>query len=138
MSLAGHFYSLSVEIPLPVEIQSCHGELARLRGLEREIAGLSHISKIFARYGVTTVHHEGGSLAAMQMVRSRGDLRHRISYEATGKELDPLHRRLQRFRYLLHSSIATGWSETSSRAGWSPQWTSAFSRRTEFTRLETD
>lgn len=26
--------------------------------LEREMAGLGHISKMFARYGVTTVHHE--------------------------------------------------------------------------------
>jgi predicted amidohydrolase YtcJ len=58
--------------------------------LDHEIAGLSHISKMFARYGVTTVHHESGSLVAMQKVRSNGDLRHRISYEADGKELDAM------------------------------------------------
>ena len=58
--------------------------------LAREVAGLAHISKIFARYGVTTVHHEGGSLPAMQKVRANGDLKHRISYEATGKELDAM------------------------------------------------
>jgi predicted amidohydrolase YtcJ len=58
--------------------------------LEREVAGLAHISKMFARYGVTTVHHEGGSLTAIQKVRSTGDLKHRISYEAGGKELDAL------------------------------------------------
>lgn len=57
---------------------------------EREVAGLAHISKMFARYGVTTVHHEGGSLPAMQKVRASGDLKHRISYEAAGKELDAL------------------------------------------------
>jgi predicted amidohydrolase YtcJ len=58
--------------------------------LQREIAGLAHISKMFARYGVTTVHHEGGSLPAIQKVRSNGDLKHRISYEAAGKELDAM------------------------------------------------
>src|SRR5579863_754776 len=58
--------------------------------LDREVAGVAYISKMFARYGVTTVHHEGGSLPAMQKVRANGDLKHRISYEATGKELDAL------------------------------------------------
>jgi predicted amidohydrolase YtcJ len=58
--------------------------------LEREVAGLAYISKMFARYGVTTVHHEGGSLPAMQKVRANGDLKHRISYEASGKELDAM------------------------------------------------
>ncbi len=58
--------------------------------LEREVAGLAYISKMFARYGVTTVHHEGGSLPAMQSVRASGDLKHRISYEAAGKELDAM------------------------------------------------
>ncbi|MBV8820063.1 MAG: amidohydrolase [Acidobacteriaceae bacterium] len=58
--------------------------------MQREIAGVAHISKMFARYGVTTVHHEGGTLAAMQKVRANGDLKHRISYEAMGKELDAL------------------------------------------------
>ncbi len=45
---------------------------------------------MFARYGVTSVHHEGGSLPAMQKMRANGDLKHRISYEATGKELDAI------------------------------------------------
>jgi predicted amidohydrolase YtcJ len=58
--------------------------------LEREVAGVAYISKMFARYGVTSVHHEGGSLAAMQKVRDNGDLKHRISYEAAGKELDAM------------------------------------------------
>ena len=58
--------------------------------LTREVAGLAHISKMFAQYGVTSVHHEGGSLPAMQKVRANGDLKHRISYEAAGKELDAM------------------------------------------------
>ena len=36
--------------------------------------GVAHISKQFARYGLTSVHHEGGNLPAMQDVRARGDL----------------------------------------------------------------
>lgn len=63
---------------------------ARATSFERDVAGLAYISKMFARYGVTSVHHEGGNLAAMQKVRANGDLKHRISYEASGKELDAL------------------------------------------------
>lgn len=63
---------------------------APVEGLDREIAGTTHISKMFARYGVTSVHHEGGSLPAMQKVRANGDLKHRISYEAAGRELDAM------------------------------------------------
>lgn len=55
---------------------------------QRDRDGLSYISKQFVRYGLTSVHHQGGSLAAMQDVRARGDLRHRISYEASGGVLD--------------------------------------------------
>ena len=46
--------------------------------------------KMFARYGVTSVHHEGGKLPAMQKVRANGDLKHRIGYEAAGRELDAM------------------------------------------------
>jgi predicted amidohydrolase YtcJ len=54
--------------------------------------GLAHISKEFARYGLTSVHHEGGDLAALQDVRARGDLRHRVSYEAVGDVLEGMIR----------------------------------------------
>jgi predicted amidohydrolase YtcJ len=64
------------------------GKREAVTALGREIAGTAHISKMFARYGVTSVHHEGGSLPSMQKVRANGDLKHRISYEAAGKELD--------------------------------------------------
>jgi predicted amidohydrolase YtcJ len=57
---------------------------------QRDRDGLAHISKQFVRYGVTTVHHEGGNLTALQEVRERGDLLHRVSYEATGKVLDAM------------------------------------------------
>ena len=57
---------------------------------KRERDGVAHISKQFARYGLTTVHHEGGDLAAMQDVRARGELRHRINYEASGRALEAM------------------------------------------------
>ena len=57
---------------------------------QRERDGLSHISKQFVRYGLTSVHHEGGDLSALQQVRARGDLLHRVSYEASGKVLDSM------------------------------------------------
>jgi len=56
----------------------------------RERDGLAHISKQFVRYGLTSVHHEGGDLAAIHDVRARGDLKHRISYESNGRALDAL------------------------------------------------
>ena len=58
---------------------------AGARPRQRARDGVAHISKQFARYGLTSVHHEGGNLQAMQDVRARGDLHHRISYEANGR-----------------------------------------------------
>src|SRR4029450_1732217 len=55
---------------------------------ERAREAVAYISKQFARYGLTSVHHEGGNLRAMQEVRARGELRHRISYEASGRVLE--------------------------------------------------
>jgi len=58
--------------------------------MQRDRDGLAYISKQFVRYGVTSVHHEGGNLSALQQVRARGDLLHRVSYEASGKVLDAM------------------------------------------------
>jgi predicted amidohydrolase YtcJ len=55
---------------------------------QAEIEGLAHMSKMFARYGITTVHHEGGGLSNVQRVRAAGKLLHRVSYELTARELD--------------------------------------------------
>jgi predicted amidohydrolase YtcJ len=49
---------------------------------QRTRDGLAHISKQFVRYGLTSVHHQGGDLAALRDIRARGDLRHRVSYES--------------------------------------------------------
>lgn len=57
---------------------------------QRNRDGLSHISKQFVRYGLTSVHHQGGDLTALQAVRSRGDLLHRVSYESSGQVLDSM------------------------------------------------
>ena len=58
--------------------------------LQRDRDGLAYISKQFVRYGVTSVHHEGGNLSALHAVRARGDLKHRVSYESGGKMLDAM------------------------------------------------
>src|SRR5437868_7923030 len=60
------------------------------QNLQRDRDGLAFISKQFVRYGVTSVHHEGGNLAALQQVRARGDLLHHVSYEANGKVLEAM------------------------------------------------
>jgi predicted amidohydrolase YtcJ len=57
---------------------------------QRARDGIAHISKQFARYGLTSVHHQGGNLQAMQDVRARGELLHRISYETSGRALDAM------------------------------------------------
>jgi predicted amidohydrolase YtcJ len=55
---------------------------------QRDRDGLAYISKQFVRYGLTSVHHEGGNLMALQQVRARGDLKHRVSFETSGAVLD--------------------------------------------------
>ncbi len=53
-------------------------------------AGAAHMSKAYTRYGLTSVHHQGGDLAALQDIRARGELLHRVSYEATGAVLEAM------------------------------------------------
>ena len=57
---------------------------------QHERDGIAHISRQFVRYGLTSVHHEGGDLIALQEVRARGDLKHRVSYEASGRVLESM------------------------------------------------
>jgi predicted amidohydrolase YtcJ len=58
--------------------------------MRRDRDGLAYISKQFARFGLTGVCHEAGNLRALQQVRARGDLLHRVSYEAEGAELEAM------------------------------------------------
>ena len=56
---------------------------------QRDRDGVAHISRRFARFGVTSVHHQGGSLPAFQQVRARR-LLHRVGYESSGRVLDSM------------------------------------------------
>ncbi|MBL0170529.1 MAG: amidohydrolase [Gemmatimonadaceae bacterium] len=89
---------------------------------KRERDGMAHISKEFARYGLTTVHHEGGDLAAIQDVRARGDLKHRVSYEASGAVLEGM----------ITSGIKSGFGDDWIRFGATSEHTvdGSFSERT--------
>jgi len=58
--------------------------------LLRNRDALAFISKQFVRYGLTSVHHQGGDLFALQQVRARGDLLHRVSYEAQDDMLEAM------------------------------------------------
>jgi predicted amidohydrolase YtcJ len=90
--------------------------------LQRDRDGLAYISKQFVRYGLTTVHHEGGDLFALQQVRARGDLLHRVSYESSGTVLDAL----------IASGIESGFGDEWIRLGATSEHTAdgSFSERT--------
>jgi predicted amidohydrolase YtcJ len=90
--------------------------------MQRDRDGLAYISKQFVRYGVTSVHHEGGNLAALQQVRARGDLLHRVSYESSGKTLEAM----------ISSSLMTGFGDEWIRLGATSEHTvdGSFSERT--------
>jgi predicted amidohydrolase YtcJ len=89
---------------------------------QRDRDALAYISKQFVRYGVTSVHHEGGDLFALQQVRTRGDLLHRVSYEATGKVLEAM----------IAGGIETGFGDEWIRLGATSEHTvdGSFSERT--------
>ncbi|HEX4026637.1 MAG TPA: amidohydrolase [Rhizomicrobium sp.] len=58
---------------------------------KRVLEGVAFISAKFAQYGLTTVHHdEDGALEAIQEQRLRGNLKHRVSYEAAGDLLEAM------------------------------------------------
>jgi predicted amidohydrolase YtcJ len=90
--------------------------------LQRNREGLAYISKQFVRYGVTSVHHEGGDLFALQQVRAHGDLLHRVSYEANGKVLEAM----------IAGGIETGFGDEWIRLGATSEHTvdGSFSERT--------
>jgi predicted amidohydrolase YtcJ len=89
---------------------------------QRDRDALAFISKQFVRYGLTSVHHEGGDLAALQAVRARGDLKHRVSYESNGPVLESM----------ITSGLATGFGDEWIRLGATSEHTvdGSFSERT--------
>jgi predicted amidohydrolase YtcJ len=101
------------------------GTRLELTAAERERRGrdgIAHISKQFARYGLTSVHHQGGNLAAIQDVRARGELLHRVSYEVSGRVLDSM----------IASGIQTGFGDEWIKLGATSEHTldGSFSERT--------
>jgi len=83
--------------------------------------GQSYMSKQFVRYGLTTVHHEEGSLEGLQEIRKRGQLLHRISYEP-GPEIDDL----------IRAGVETGFGDEWIRLGATAEFSidGSFSERT--------
>ena len=69
----------------------------------RAKSGLAHISKQFARFGLTSVHHEGGNFSALLQARADGELLHRVSYEPDER--------------MVRAMIANGW-----RTGFGDEW----------------
>ena len=90
--------------------------------LLRNRDALTFISKQFVRYGLTSVHHEGGDLFALQQVRAREDLLHRVSYEAMDDVLEGM----------IKNGIATGFGDEWIRLGATSEHTcdGSFSERT--------
>jgi predicted amidohydrolase YtcJ len=89
---------------------------------QRDRDGIAHISKQFVRYGLTSVHHQGGDLAAIQDVRARGELLHRVSYEVSGGVLDSM----------ISTGIKTGFGDEWIKLGATSEHTvdGSFSERT--------
>jgi len=89
---------------------------------QRDREGLAYISKQFVRYGLTTVHHEGGNLFALQEVRTHGELLHRVSFETSEKILEAM----------ITSGINSGFGDEWIRFGATSEHTAdgSFSERT--------
>src|SRR6516164_4649965 len=90
--------------------------------LQRDRDGLAYISKQFVRYGLTSVHHEGGDLFALQQVRARGELLHRVSFETSGDILEAM----------INNGISSGFGDEWIRFGATSEHTAdgSFSERT--------
>lgn len=99
-----------------------HETFTEEQKLQRDRDGLAYISKQFVRYGLTSVHHEGGNLFALQQVRGRGELLHRVSYETSGNILEAM----------ITSGIASGFGDEWIRFGATSEHTAdgSFSERT--------
>ena len=90
--------------------------------IKRDRDGLAYISKQFVRFGLTSVCHESGNLLALQQVRERGELLHRVSYEAEGAQLEAM----------ISGGMATGLGDEWLRFGATSEHTAdgSFSERT--------
>ncbi len=108
-----------------IELVARHGQRPRIDAAEkakRARAGIAHISAAFSRYGLTSVHHQGGDLAAIQDVRAAGQLTHRVSYEPWGPMVDQM----------IAAGLKTGFGDDWIRLGATAEHTAdgSFSERT--------
>ena len=89
---------------------------------QRDRDGLAYISKQFVRYGLTSIHHEGGDLLRSQQVRARGELLHRVSFETSGDVLEAM----------ITNGISSGFGDEWIRFGATSEHTAdgSFSERT--------
>jgi predicted amidohydrolase YtcJ len=96
-------------------------ELTPSQQAQRYRDGQAYMSKQFVRYGLTSVHHEEGSLAGLQQIRKRGELLHRVSYEPGG-EIDDL----------IDAGVETGFGDEWIRIGATAEFAidGSFSERT--------
>ena len=89
---------------------------------ERRLKGAALMSRMFARYGLTSVHHAGGDLATWQDLRSQGDLVHRVIFEPEMAAIDAM----------IAAGIESGFGDSWIRIGTSNEMFSdgSFSERT--------
>jgi predicted amidohydrolase YtcJ len=90
---------------------------------QRQLAGVAHISKQFVRYGLTTVHHEGGGdLESIQQVHQQGDLLHRVNFQLNDAMLESM----------IAAGVRTGFGDEWIRIGATMEHTvdGSFSERT--------
>lgn len=94
--------------------------------LKRGQAAMAYISKQFVRYGLTSVHHEHfqgpENLRAIEEIRARGELLHRVYFAVTGHQLEAF----------IDSGVRTGLGDEWLRIGGSVEHTAdgSFSERT--------
>jgi len=89
---------------------------------QRRRAGAAHISKEFVRYGLTSVHHEGGDLASIEEIRDSGELLHRVNFQLGDADLETM----------IATGIRTGFGDEWVRIGATQEHTvdGSFSERT--------
>jgi predicted amidohydrolase YtcJ len=89
---------------------------------DRRRNGAAHMSKEFARYGLTSVHHEGGDLASIEEIRDRGELLHRVNFQLDDADLEKM----------IDAGIRTGFGDEWVRIGGTQEHTvdGSFSERT--------
>jgi predicted amidohydrolase YtcJ len=89
---------------------------------QRRRNGAAHISKEFVRYGLTSVHHEGGDLASIEEIRDNGELLHRVNFQLDDDDLNTM----------IATGIRTGFGDEWLRIGATQEHTvdGSFSERT--------